>query len=49
MGKVTAGSYHTVVTATMDEIQGSPLQGSQHRMNQKSQTTFSFTVNWSGE
>ncbi|NXN69657.1 AVID protein, partial [Himantopus himantopus] len=41
------GSYHTAVTATTNEIQLSPLQGSQHRINQKSQPTFGFTVNWS--
>ncbi|KAM9213203.1 avidin-like [Leptosomus discolor] len=41
------GSYHTAVTATTNEIQVSPLQGSQHRTNQKSQPTFGFTVNWS--
>ncbi|XP_074788257.1 avidin-like [Athene noctua] len=41
-----AGSYHTAVTATTNEIQVSPLQGSQHRTNQKSQPTFGFTVNW---
>ncbi|NXX98243.1 AVID protein, partial [Centropus bengalensis] len=43
-----SGSYHTAVTATMNEIQVSPLQGAQHRTNQKkSQPTFGFTVNWS--
>ncbi|NXS42038.1 AVID protein, partial [Balaeniceps rex] len=42
-----SGSYHTAVTATMNEIQVSPLQGSQHRTNEKSQPTFGFTVNWS--
>ncbi|NXT37966.1 AVID protein, partial [Pelecanoides urinatrix] len=42
-----AGSYHTAVTATTNEIQVSPLQGSQHRTNQKNQPTFGFTVNWS--
>ncbi|XP_010568164.1 PREDICTED: avidin-like [Haliaeetus leucocephalus] len=42
-----SGFYHTAVTATMNEIQVSPLQGSQHRTNQKSQPTFGFTVNWS--
>ncbi|KFW93480.1 Avidin, partial [Phalacrocorax carbo] len=42
-----AGSYHTAVTSTMNEIQLSPLQGSQHRTNGKSQPTFGFTVNWS--
>ncbi|KAM6226400.1 avidin-like [Spheniscus humboldti] len=41
-----AGSYHTAVTATTNEIQVSPLQGSQHHTNQKSQPTFGFTVNW---
>ncbi|CAN0342377.1 unnamed protein product [Bubo scandiacus] len=41
-----AGSYHTAVTATMNDIQVSPLQGSQHHTNQKSQPTFGFTVNW---
>ncbi|XP_009883945.1 PREDICTED: avidin-like [Charadrius vociferus] len=40
------GSSHTAVTATTNEIQLSPLQGSQHRINQKSQPTFGFTVNW---
>ncbi|KAF1555425.1 Avidin, partial [Eudyptes schlegeli] len=42
-----AGSYHTAVTATTNEIRKSPLQGSQHHINQKSQPTFGFTVNWS--
>ncbi|NWR79045.1 AVID protein, partial [Centropus unirufus] len=43
-----SGSYHTAVTATMNEIQVSPMQGVQHRTNQKkSQPTFGFTVNWS--
>uniref|UniRef100_A0A8B9NAR9 Avidin n=1 Tax=Accipiter nisus TaxID=211598 RepID=A0A8B9NAR9_9AVES len=42
-----SGFYHTAVTATMNEIQVSPLQGSQHRTNQKSHPTFGFTVNWS--
>ncbi|NXE79322.1 AVID protein, partial [Cochlearius cochlearius] len=41
------GSYHMAVTATMNEIQVSPPQGSQHLTSQKSQPTFSFTVNWS--
>ncbi|XP_063175801.1 avidin-like isoform X2 [Chroicocephalus ridibundus] len=41
------GSYHTAVTATRNEIQLSPLQGSQHRTNNKGQPTFGFTVNWS--
>ncbi|NXT48708.1 AVID protein, partial [Pluvianellus socialis] len=41
------GSYHTAVSATSNEIRLSPLQGSQHRMNEKSQPTFGFTVNWS--
>ncbi|KFQ83269.1 Avidin, partial [Phaethon lepturus] len=40
------GSYHTAVTATTNKIQMSPLQGSQHPTNQKSQPTFGFTVNW---
>ncbi|NXT24313.1 AVID protein, partial [Syrrhaptes paradoxus] len=38
------GSYHMAVTATMNEIQASPLQGPQHCMNQKSQPTFGFTI-----
>ncbi|NWS62255.1 AVID protein, partial [Chunga burmeisteri] len=42
-----AGTYHTAVTATMNKIQRSLLQGSQHHVNQKSQPTFGFTVNWS--
>ncbi|KAM9251275.1 avidin-like [Cariama cristata] len=42
-----AGTYHTAVTATTNKIQRSPLQGSQHHVNQKSQPTFGFTVNWS--
>ncbi|NXG75876.1 AVID protein, partial [Baryphthengus martii] len=42
-----AGSYHTAVKATPNEIQVSPLQGSQDRMNQNGQPTFGFTVNWS--
>ncbi|NXK18873.1 AVID protein, partial [Arenaria interpres] len=41
-----SGSYHTAVTSTTNEIQLSPLQGSQHRINQKSQPTFGFTVKW---
>ncbi|NWV08888.1 AVID protein, partial [Ptilonorhynchus violaceus] len=41
------GSYHTAVTATMNEIRLSPLQGSLQRTNQKGQPTFGFTVNWS--
>ncbi|XP_053910432.1 avidin-like [Cuculus canorus] len=41
-----SGSYHTAVTATTNKIQISPLQGSQHSTNQKSQPTFGFTVNW---
>ncbi|NWW53156.1 AVID protein, partial [Pedionomus torquatus] len=40
------GSYHTAVSATSNEIRVSPLHGSQHRINQKSQPTFGFTVNW---
>ncbi|XP_053858643.1 avidin-like [Vidua macroura] len=45
---VFVGSYHTAVTATSNEIQLSPLQGSlQKSPNQKSQPTFGFTVNWS--
>ncbi|NXQ08786.1 AVID protein, partial [Vidua macroura] len=45
---VFVGSYHTAVTATSNEIQLSPLQGSlQKSLNQKSQPTFGFTVNWS--
>ncbi|NXS73015.1 AVID protein, partial [Pandion haliaetus] len=42
-----AGFYHVAVTATMNEIQVSPLQRSQYHMNQKSQPTASFTVSWS--
>ncbi|NXR83753.1 AVID protein, partial [Pycnonotus jocosus] len=43
-----AGSYHTAVTATSNEIKVSPLQGSQQKgPNQKGQPTFGFTVNWS--
>ncbi|KAM6229935.1 avidin-like [Porphyrio hochstetteri] len=42
-----SGSYHTAVTASNNEIKVSPLQGSQHRTNQKRQPTFGFTVNWS--
>ncbi|NXV85509.1 AVID protein, partial [Calonectris borealis] len=42
-----AGSYHTAVSATTNEIQVSPLQGSQHLTNQKSEPTFGFTVSWS--
>ncbi|KAM6111530.1 avidin-like [Phoenicopterus ruber ruber] len=40
-------SYHTAVTASTNEIQVSLLQRSQHCTNQKSQTTFGFTINWS--
>ncbi|KAI1240204.1 hypothetical protein IHE44_0011660 [Lamprotornis superbus] len=43
-----AGSYHTAVTATTNEIKVSPLQGSMQKgPNQKGQPTFGFTVNWS--
>ncbi|NWW96550.1 AVID protein, partial [Rhynochetos jubatus] len=42
-----SGSYHTAVTATTNEIQVSPLQGSQHLTNQKSHPAFGFTVKWS--
>ncbi|XP_074021904.1 avidin-like [Numenius arquata] len=41
-----SGSYHTAVSSTPNKIQLSPLQGSQHRINQKSQPTFGFTVKW---
>ncbi|NXM03607.1 AVID protein, partial [Tyrannus savana] len=41
-----SGSYLTAVTASMNEIQESPLQGSLQRKNQKGQPTFGFTVNW---
>ncbi|NWT19442.1 AVID protein, partial [Vireo altiloquus] len=45
---VFAGSYHTAVTATTNEIKVSPLHGSlQKSPNQKGQPTFGFTVNWS--
>ncbi|NXK88679.1 AVID protein, partial [Formicarius rufipectus] len=40
------GSYLTAVTATTNQIQESPLQGSLQRKNQKGQPTFGFTVNW---
>ncbi|NWT98062.1 AVID protein, partial [Urocynchramus pylzowi] len=43
-----AGSYHTAVSATSNEIKLSPLQGSMQKSpNQKGQPTFGFTVNWS--
>ncbi|XP_015470767.1 avidin-like [Parus major] len=43
-----AGSYHTAVTATSNEIKLSPLKGTlQKSSNQKGQPTFGFTVNWS--
>ncbi|NWH91888.1 AVID protein, partial [Aegithalos caudatus] len=43
-----AGTYHTAVSATSNEIKVSPLQGSRQRgPNQKGQPTFGFTVNWS--
>ncbi|XP_023799799.1 avidin-like [Cyanistes caeruleus] len=43
-----AGSYHTAVTATSNEIKLSPLKGTlQKSPNQKGQPTFGFTVNWS--
>ncbi|NXH45094.1 AVID protein, partial [Dicaeum eximium] len=43
-----AGSYHTAVTATSNEIKVSPLHGSRQKgPNQKGQPTFGFTVNWS--
>ncbi|NXU59304.1 AVID protein, partial [Turnix velox] len=44
-----SGTYHTAVTSTNNKILLSPLQGSQHRINQKNQNqvTFGFTVNWS--
>ncbi|XP_027762589.1 avidin-like isoform X2 [Empidonax traillii] len=41
-----SGSYLTAVTASTNEIQKSPLQGSLQRKNQKGQPTFGFTVNW---
>ncbi|NXP20555.1 AVID protein, partial [Scytalopus superciliaris] len=41
-----SGSYLTAVTATSNQIQESPLQGSLQRKNQKGQPTFGFTVNW---
>ncbi|KAM6036774.1 avidin-like [Theristicus caerulescens] len=41
------GSYHTAVTATTNKIKESPLRGYQNSMNQTSQPTFGFTVNWS--
>ncbi|XP_037980599.1 avidin-like [Motacilla alba alba] len=45
---VFAGSYHTAVSATSNEIKLSPLQGSMQKSpNQKGQPTFGFTVNWS--
>ncbi|XP_054034576.1 avidin-like [Dryobates pubescens] len=40
------GFYHTAVTATSNKIKVSPLQGSQHHINQKNQPTFGFTVHW---
>ncbi|XP_063996797.1 avidin-like [Pogoniulus pusillus] len=40
------GVYHTAVTATSNKILKSPLKGSQHSANTKSQPTFGFTVNW---
>ncbi|XP_058720583.1 avidin-like [Poecile atricapillus] len=43
-----AGSYHTAVSATSNEIKLSPLKGTlQKSPNQKGQPTFGFTVNWS--
>ncbi|NXQ25730.1 AVID protein, partial [Alaudala cheleensis] len=45
---VFAGSYHTAVSASSNEIKVSPLQGAQQTgTNQKDQPTFGFTVNWS--
>ncbi|NXD93557.1 AVID protein, partial [Chaetorhynchus papuensis] len=45
---IFAGSYHTAVTATSNEIKVSPLQGAMQKSpNQKGQPTFGFTVNWS--
>ncbi|NXP13345.1 AVID protein, partial [Thinocorus orbignyianus] len=38
-----SGTYHTAVTATTNTIRRSPLQGSQHPINQNSQPTFGFT------
>ncbi|XP_064032768.1 avidin-like isoform X2 [Pogoniulus pusillus] len=40
------GVYHTAVTATSNKILKSPLKGSQHLTNTKSEPTFGFTVNW---
>ncbi|NXU23010.1 AVID protein, partial [Thalassarche chlororhynchos] len=40
------GYYYTAVTATTNKIRESPLLGSQHHTNQKSQPTFGFTVHW---
>ncbi|NXA32445.1 AVID protein, partial [Eudromia elegans] len=42
-----SGTYYTAVTATNNAIKRSPLQGSQHRKNQRNKATFGFTVNWS--
>ncbi|NXM30053.1 AVID protein, partial [Oxyruncus cristatus] len=41
-----SGTYLTAVTATMNEIKESPLEGSLQRNNHKGQPTFGFTVNW---
>ncbi|XP_049652466.1 avidin-like [Accipiter gentilis] len=41
------GFYHTAVKTTTNEIQVSPLRGSQHRPNQQRHPTFGFTVKWS--
>ncbi|NXU78811.1 AVID protein, partial [Oreotrochilus melanogaster] len=43
------GSYHTAVTATSNEIQVSPLQGSQHHTNQNRQPTFDSSTVFTGQ
>ncbi|KAM6230883.1 avidin-like [Porphyrio hochstetteri] len=40
------GIYLTAVTASTEKIKKSPLQGSQHLIQENTQPTFGFTVNW---
>ncbi|NXY78462.1 AVID protein, partial [Glareola pratincola] len=39
--------YYMAMMLTRNEIQQSPLQGSQHHVNLKSHPTFSLTISWS--
>ncbi|NXT24312.1 AVID protein, partial [Syrrhaptes paradoxus] len=41
-----SGTYTTKVTVNKNETRTSPMLGSQHLTNEKSQPTFGFTVHW---